>query len=156
MCIRDRATDTRGVPGVQNAQLDADYWIKRQPQANNIVLDRSAIAAQNARLQQTDDSVRDIEALPDRLDAAQVKAWVGDLSQRPSRTLYDVQGREVPAKTLDALVRDVRIGAMHDQAVTRGLRGGHRADAHVPDQRVQRLRRHFAALHVVQRPARTL
>ncbi|MCL1633946.1 SH3 domain-containing protein [Luteimonas sp. SX5] len=125
---RAPATDTRGVPGVQDAQLDADYWIRRQPQADRIVLDRAAIVAQNARLQRTDNSVRDIEALPDHLNGAQVKTWIGDLSQRPSRTLYDEQGREVPAKTLDALVRDVRIDAVPASQVTRYGLVVHRAD----------------------------
>src|SRR5688572_10739988 len=38
------ATDTRGVPGIQNAQLDPEYWVRRQAQADRIVLDRAAIA----------------------------------------------------------------------------------------------------------------
>lgn len=122
------ATDTRGIPGIQSAQLDPDYWIKRQTQADRIVLDRNAIAAQNDRLQKEDDSVRDIEALPAALDRSQVKQWVGDLSQRPTKTLYDEQGREVPSKTLDALVRDVRLDAVPATQPTRYGLVTHRAD----------------------------
>jgi hypothetical protein len=112
-------TDTRGVPGIQNAQLDPQYWIERQAQADRIVLDRAAIAAQNARLQQTDPSVRDIEALPASLEGSQVKQWIGNLSKRPTKTLYDEQGREVPSKTLDRLVKDLRLDAVPATQATR-------------------------------------
>jgi len=122
------ATDTRGVPGIQSAQLDPQYWISRQAQADRIVLDKAAIAAQNARLQQTDASVNDIEALPGQLDRKQVKAWIADMSTRPGKTLYDEQGREVSAKTLDKLVSDLRMDAVPATQATRYGLVTHRTD----------------------------
>lgn len=122
------ATDTRGVPGVQSAQLDPEYWIRRQTEADRIVLDKAAIAAQNARLQQADPSLHDIEALPSGLERSQVKAWIDGLSKRPGKTLYDEQGREVPAKVLDTLVKDLRIDAIPATQTTRYGLVTHRAD----------------------------
>lgn len=122
------ATDTRGVPGVQSTQLDPEYWIRRQTEADRIVLDKAAIAAQNTRLQQTDPSLHNIEALPSRLERGQVKAWIDGLSKRPGKTLYDEQGREVPAKVLDTLVKDLRIDAIPATQTTRYGLVTHRAD----------------------------
>lgn len=122
------ATDTRGVPGIQSAQLDPEYWVRRQAQADRIALDRAAIAVQNERLQRIDPSLHDIEALPSSLDGSQVKQWIGGLSKRPSKALYDEQGREVPAKTLDALVKDLRLAAVPATQPTRYGLVVHRAD----------------------------
>lgn len=113
------ASDTRGVPGVTSAQLEPGYWIRRQAQAEAIVLDTSAIAAQNLRLQQTDDSVRDIEALPAMLERDQVRQWISALSQRPDSARYDQQGTQVPASTLDGLVKDLRLDAIPATQATR-------------------------------------
>ena len=108
-----------GVPGVSSAQLDPDYWIRRQAAADRLVLDRTAIAAQNEKLERVDDSVRDIQALPASLTREEVKGWIEGLSKRPTRTVYDERGREVPAKTLDALVADLRIAAIPASQPTR-------------------------------------
>ncbi|TWI03557.1 putative gamma-D-glutamyl-L-diamino acid endopeptidase-like protein [Luteimonas cucumeris] len=122
------ATDTRGVPGIDSAHLDPEFWIRRQQQADRVVLDRAAIAAQNARLLQTDDSVRDVAALPATLDGTQIKTWIGNLSKRPSRTLYDVQGRPVPANAIDALIRNLALSSVPASQATRYGLVTHRAD----------------------------
>lgn len=103
------------VVGVHEQHLDPQYWIQRQADADAVILDREAIASQNLRLQQQDDSVHDLASLPDRFSAAQVRAWVGDLSARPTRTLYDESGREVPGKELDALVANLGLEAVPAQ-----------------------------------------
>ncbi len=113
------ATDTRGVPGITSAQLEPDYWIRRQPQAQAAVLDKAAITAQNMRLQQTDDSVHDIEILPSALDSDQVKQWISDLSTRPNNPRYDDKGKQISARTLDALVMDLRLDAIPATQATR-------------------------------------
>lgn len=126
-------TDTRGVPGIQSAQLDPEYWVRRQAQADRIVMDRATIAAQNARLQTTDPSLHDIEGLPATLERGQVKkwitglsSWIADPSKRP-KALYDEHGRDVPSKTLDALIRDLRLDAVPATQPTRYGLVTHRA-----------------------------
>lgn len=97
---RDPGTPT-GVIGVDTNQLDPGYWIERQAQPNRAILDRGSIAAQNRRLQQTDPSLHDIEAIPNTLDGAKVATWIKALSVRPKRALYDTAGKEIPKATLD-------------------------------------------------------
>jgi len=113
------AVDTRGVPGITSAKLEPEYWVRLQTQPEAVVLDRVAIAAQNTRLQQLDDSVHDIEALPDILGRDQVRGWIEGLSQRPTSKRYDQQGREIQAKVFDALVGDLRLDAVPATQATR-------------------------------------
>jgi cell wall-associated NlpC family hydrolase len=97
------------VIGVEEAQLNPQFWIRRLRNARKLVLDADAIAAQNAKLQRLDPSLYDIEHLPATLTAAQVKGWIGRLSERPTRALFDEQGHDVPATTLDTLVKNLNL-----------------------------------------------
>lgn len=108
-----------GVIGVDTNQLAPDYWIDRQRQADRIVLDRGQIALQNRKLQETDPSMHDIENLPMQLDAARVRAWIEGLSSRPERPLYDIQGKQVPKKTIDAVVDATNLKAIPETQATR-------------------------------------
>ena len=108
--------------------MDPDYWIAQAASADNVVLDAAAIAAQNERLHRTDDSVMDIEKIAPMLARAQVREWIDDLSQRPQRTLFDVQGNEVGSGQIDDLIRNLNLDAVPE---TRQARYGlvvHRAD----------------------------
>src|SRR5690606_37342028 len=108
-----------GVIGVESNQLAPEYWIDRQRQADRVVLDRGAIALQNRALQQTDPSMHDVEGLPAELDAARVREWIEDLSTRPQRQLYDVQGKPVPDKAIDGFVAALDLDAIPETQKTR-------------------------------------
>ena len=117
-----------GVIGVDSAQLSADYWIARLPDADRIVLDRTSITAQNSKLEATDDSLHAIEELPATLDQASVRSWISDLSTRPSRTLYDVEGVEVSASAIDGWMSSLALDAIPASQATRYGLVVHRAD----------------------------
>ena len=108
-----------GVIGVDEAQLTPEFWIRRAPRADRVLLDRAAIAAQNAALRRQDPSLHDLRALPATLERAQVAGWIGALSTRPERALYDVAGAPVPAATLDALVDNLALEAIPERQATR-------------------------------------
>ena len=48
-----------GIIGVDDAMLDPAFWVRRLPDADRVVLDRDAIAAQNERLRRQDRSIHD-------------------------------------------------------------------------------------------------
>ena len=108
-----------GVIGVDPAHLTAEYWTRRAPRANAVVLDAAAIAEQNQRLKQTDKSVRDIEALPTSLAATDVRQWIEAMSARPQRTLYDEQGHEVTAARVDEWLATLNLDAIPSTQLTR-------------------------------------
>ena len=106
------AIPASAVVGVQDAQLKPEFWIARESSARHVVLDAEAIAAQNARLQQLDPSVHDLEKLPSTLAANEVKSWIEKLSVRPDHELFDGQGRALSATTLDELMGDLALDAV--------------------------------------------
>jgi cell wall-associated NlpC family hydrolase len=108
-----------GVLGVGDKQLTADFWIGQQAQPQRVILDRAAIAAQNARLVRLDPSMHDLHALPASLERARVEGWIRGLSQRPTRPLFDVDGQPVAAATLDALVDALALDAIPAEQATR-------------------------------------
>lgn len=99
---RGDATAT-GVIGIEEAQLNADYWIRQQGAPDARILDPEAIDAQNRRLHELDPSVHDIERLPARLSRAQVRGWIEAISQPREETLYDERGEEIAAERLAGL-----------------------------------------------------
>ena len=108
-----------GVIGVEPTHLTADYWARRAPRANAVVLDTNSIARQNERLKQNDPSVRDLEQLPTVLAAADVRAWIEVLSSRPTRTLHDEQGQQVAARQLDDWMASLSVDGIAPTQATR-------------------------------------
>jgi SH3 domain (SH3b1 type)/NlpC/P60 family len=97
------AVPPHGVIGVDELHLDPQFWIQRQAHPQDIVLDAADIEHQNLKLMRVDSSMNDLEALPPTLTAEQVKEWINSLSRRPTATLFDDSGRELPTSALDAL-----------------------------------------------------
>ena len=121
---RDRNTTAKPVPahgviGVEDAQLQPGFWIARLQEADRVLLDPAAIAAQNARLLQLDDSMHDLRALPATLDRARVAGWIEGISQRPDAARFDVDGRRVPEPTLEGLIDALALDAIPQQQATR-------------------------------------
>ena len=108
-----------GVMGVNDAQLTPAYWIGLQKQPDRVILDRAMIAAENAKLLRIDSSMHDLHALPKTLTREQVAGWINQLSERPTRPLYDVDGKPVPAATLDALIDNLALSDIPAQQSTR-------------------------------------
>lgn len=113
------APSPTAVPGVHDQHLDPQYWIQRQADADRVILDEQAIAGQNRRLLEQDASVHDLSALPSQFSATEVRDWVGKLSARPSRGLYDEAGQAVPGKELDALMANLGLEAVPAQVPAR-------------------------------------
>ncbi|HEY8587733.1 MAG TPA: SH3 domain-containing protein [Rhodanobacter sp.] len=108
-----------GVLGVGEAQLSAAFWVGRLAHPDQVVLGRPAIEAQNARLFKLDRSMHDLHAVPSKLSRELIAGWIGELSQRPQRPLFDIDGKPVSAATLDALVADLALAAIPAQQDTR-------------------------------------
>ncbi|GAB3509474.1 SH3 domain-containing protein [Pseudoxanthomonas daejeonensis] len=112
---------------VRQADLLPEHWLAQLPAPDRVILDRAGIAAQNARMRAEDKSIHDIAALPDPLPRALVRSQVEALSAPPTRALFDVHGKPVAKKELDALQRALALEAI---PATQPLRYGlvvHRA-----------------------------
>ncbi|URL59076.1 SH3 domain-containing protein [Luteibacter flocculans] len=116
---RDLPVPPSGVIGMSDAQLSPEFWVSRLPDADAPVLDRAAIAALNERVARLDPSMHDIRHLAATLPLAQVKGWIEKLTRRPDKPLYDVEGKPVPATTLDAVVTNAAIDRIPAQVTPR-------------------------------------
>ena len=121
-----------GVIGVEVAQLEAQYWVDRLPDADRVVLDQDAIAKQNARLRAIDESMYDLTALPATLPRETVMQWLQPLSTPPRKPLFDERGQPVPASQIAAFAgnanlagvpatRETRYGLVVHRAVLRSF-----------------------------------
>ncbi|MDQ2702535.1 MAG: SH3 domain-containing protein [Pseudomonadota bacterium] len=108
-----------GVIGVQDAHFAPGFWVSRLQQPDQVLMDRAAIAAQNAELVRVDKSMFDLQSLPATLDRATVAGWIQDLSERPQRERFDIEGKPVQAATLDALMANLAIEAIPASQATR-------------------------------------
>lgn len=108
-----------GVLGVGEAQLTPAYWIGLQAEPDRVILDRAAIEAQNAKLLQVDPSMHDLRKLPATLSREQISGWINAISERPTRQLYDVEGKPVPSATFDAMAADLALDKVAASQPTR-------------------------------------
>ena len=116
-----------GVVGIHEAYLQPGFWVGRMAQPHQLLMDRAAIATQNAKLRQLDRSMHDLRAIPATLDGATVRGWIEDLSERPSSPRFDVRGARVPARTLDTMVDNLALDAVPASQPTRHGLVVHRA-----------------------------
>ena len=93
-----------GVIGTDDAMLSPEYWVARAADANQIVLDRTAIDALNTRLLANDPSMHDLSRLGTEVSGEQVQAWLAKVSKAPSKPLYDEHDQPVPQAAIDAAV----------------------------------------------------
>ncbi len=107
------------VVGVRQAQLDPDFWIARQANAEKTVLAPQAIAEQNSRLLQLDSSVYDIEKFPPTLTAAKVRSLILELSRQPDDDMFDAEGRKLEQPDYDALSQGVALDSVPESQRTR-------------------------------------
>jgi cell wall-associated NlpC family hydrolase len=116
---REPAPSQLGVFDITDAQLDPGFWIRLLPDADAVVMDRAAIAAQNAKLTQLDPTIHDLAALSATMSRADITASIGKLSTRPERAMYDENGKAVPAATLDAAVANLALDRIADSTPVR-------------------------------------
>lgn len=116
-----QAVEAHGVAGIGEEQLTPGFWIRQlaDADADAVIMERGLIEAQNARLLSLDASMHDLRALPAELDRATVQAWISDLSSRPEKPLYDVDGKSVGSDVLDGLISALDIAAVPDTQATR-------------------------------------
>jgi L,D-peptidoglycan transpeptidase YkuD (ErfK/YbiS/YcfS/YnhG family)/cell wall-associated NlpC family hydrolase len=104
--------------GVTEARLTPEFWIAKLDEPDRIVLDRTAIAAQNAKLRELDPSMHDLGALPDTLARTRVRAWIEDLADAPTRALYDETGNALDPAVIDRIVGNLDLDAIPETQPT--------------------------------------
>ena len=97
-------TGNTAIPGVTPARLTAEHWIQRLHDPAKLVLDSTAITAQNTRLTEHDRAVHDITTLPPVMAADEIRGRVQAASSRPQRDLFDTSGAALTSTDIDVLM----------------------------------------------------
>ena len=102
LCASGAAAASSGtaIPGLEKAMLSPAHWIARLDAADAVLLDAAAIETQNARMRSADTSIHTPLALPDQLDRSAVRAWIQNVSKRPTQPRFTAAGR-IDDVTLD-------------------------------------------------------
>ena len=108
-----------GIVGMTDTQLLPDFWVSRLAGADRVILDAQAIDALNRKILRIDPSMHDIRHLPSTLPRAQVVAWISRLSTRPTKPLFDVDGKPVAPATIDAMLSNDALDALPAQVTPR-------------------------------------
>ncbi len=113
------AVPPHAVVGVDEQQLNAEYWIDRASSPQRVVLNEEQIRAQNERLFASDPTVRDLAKIASQLSGPQVKEWISELSVRPDTPLYDERGKPVSVAQLDEIERNTAVTSIPTTQTTR-------------------------------------
>ena len=108
-----------GVIGTDDAMLSPDYWVARADATDQVILDRNAIDALNARLLADDPSMHDLSKLGDDVTGEQVRAWIAKVSKAPAKPLYDEHDRPLPKAAIDAAVAALALDKIPARAPVR-------------------------------------
>ncbi len=117
-----------GVVGVADAMLTPGYWTSSMSSPSQVLMDRSAITAQNQRLFELDPSMHDLKKLPARLPAAQVRDWIDGVSSRPTTPRWDVESNEIAPRVFDKLIENTAVDGIPAEQATRYGLVVHRVD----------------------------
>jgi cell wall-associated NlpC family hydrolase len=98
------AVSKAGIPAFDEAMLSLDYWIRRAPQPDAVLLDARATAAQRAAAYGPGGGFIDVRKLPATLARDLVLDWIrGAERQTPVKLAVDEAGRPVGPDTVQAL-----------------------------------------------------
>ena len=118
--VESSRVPAHGVVGVvDDSMLTPGHWISRMTAPTRVLLDRSAIAAQNRRLFELDPSMHDLAKLPARLSASTVRKWIDGLSSGRTRPRWDVDSNEIPQEVIDGLIDNTALGSIPAEQATR-------------------------------------
>ena len=113
------AQDHAAVVGLREDYLAASYWINRLDDADALILDRAAIAAQNQRMRTLDGSIHDLRAVPASLDADYVRSQIENSARVPSREYFGEDHKPVDPAVIAATVANRNLDGIAGKAAAR-------------------------------------
>lgn len=100
------AVSESGVPAFSEAMLSPEFWIRRAPAANAVLLDAAHIAAQRQRVFGPEGGLFDLQGMPAALTRERIAAWAADAERTPIKAVIDEAGQPVTPALLQALHRN--------------------------------------------------
>lgn len=122
------AQDHAAVVGLREDYLAASYWINRLDNADALIMDSAAIAAQNARMRSLDASIHDLGKVPATLQATYVREQIEASAAVPTRQLFGQDHQAIDPAVIRGHLDNRGLEAIAGQAPARYGLVVHRAD----------------------------
>ncbi len=97
------AVSPSGVPAFSEAMLSPEFWIRRAPAANAVLLDARQIAIQRQRVYGDQGGLFDLQGLPAALTRERIAAWAAEAERTPIKPVVDEAGQPVSEALLLSL-----------------------------------------------------
>lgn len=97
------AISPSGVPAFSEEMLSPDFWIRRAPSANAVLLDARQTAEQRRSVYGPQGGLFDLTTIPGTLSQVQISTWVREAEQSPVKLAVDENGQPVTEALLQSL-----------------------------------------------------
>jgi cell wall-associated NlpC family hydrolase len=108
-----------GVIGITEAHLSPEFWLEQLAFPDRVVMAPVAIRTQNSALMRLDDTLHDLEALPQTVGRKAVLDAILGLSTLRAEPLYDQAGGVMSEDTRQSLVQALAVDAIPDEVAVR-------------------------------------
>ncbi|QSQ24354.1 SH3 domain-containing protein [Pyxidicoccus parkwayensis] len=108
-----------GVPAFSEDMLSPEFWIRRAPSPDAVLLNASQVAAKRERAFGPDGGLVDLRRIPATLTRAQVSEWVREAQQTPIKAAIDEHGQPVTEAMLDELRRNAAVEHIAETSAAR-------------------------------------
>ena len=103
------AVSASGIPAFEEAMLSPDFWIRRLPDPDAVLLDAGQAAAKRALVYAPGGGFVDLQRVPSSFTRAQVADWIKQAGQSPVKIAVDEHGKPVAAAALAAVRRNTAL-----------------------------------------------
>ncbi|XYJ08265.1 SH3 domain-containing protein [Telluria sp. B2] len=101
-----RTVSRSGIPAFDEAMLSPEFWIRRLPDPDAVLLDARDTAAKRARVHGPDGGFVDLQRLPANVSREQVLEWIRQAGQSVVKIGVDEAGKPVAESALAAIRRN--------------------------------------------------
>ncbi len=113
------AVSPSGVPAINEEMLSPDFWVRRAPAPNAVLLDARQTSEQRRRVYGPQGGLFDLTAIPDTLSQSQITIWVKDAELSPVKLAVDEAGQPVTEALLQSLRQNTAIERVPANVMTR-------------------------------------
>lgn len=100
--------------GLNAEKQSIDYWLKRAPDADSVLLQAAAIQDGNRRLLASESGMADWRTWPNRVPAAVIRQRIEALSKRPGAALFRTATSSIPSEDIDAWMENLDLSNIQD------------------------------------------
>lgn len=100
--------------GLNAEKQSVDYWLKRTPDADRVLLQTSVIQDRNRRLLVSEPGMANWQTWPNRVPASDIRLRIETLSKRPVTALFKTASASVSSEEIDGWINNLNLEDIQD------------------------------------------